>query len=68
MSDASKITLAHAEQLLEEHSWESQGTITIDGEDFDWWTDAKSRVWFYDPRADGENTIKRFESNGLYEV
>lgn len=63
------ITAADAERILEESRGDSQGETTIDGEKFEWWTDGRSCVWFYEPGNDGGNTIKRFETSGeLYEV
>jgi hypothetical protein len=71
MSDPSKIRVRHAELILESSYGESQGTEVIDGEAFEWWTDGRSRVWFYEAGIDasGEDTIKRFEADTtLYEV
>ncbi len=73
MTDASKITQAHAQAIYEDNDDERQGIVVIDGERFAWWTDGKTRVWFYDPDAEqeasGEDTIKRFETDAeVYEV
>jgi hypothetical protein len=61
MADRSKITLAEAEKVWENVSHESQGTVVIDGETFEWWSDVKS-LWFYEPGKDGEDTLVRYEA------
>lgn len=60
--EAYKITEAHANDIYERNETEAQGRVTIDGTDFEWWTDGRSSVWFYGAGKDGEDTIKRFEA------
>lgn len=62
MSDSSKITVAHAEQIHSDLRYaDDQGEISIDGEKFEWWANHEA-VWFYEPGRHGDDTIKRFSS------
>jgi hypothetical protein len=63
MSDASKIRQSDAQAIYDDNDKESQGTVTIRGDAFDWWTDGKKCVWFYQPLSDGEDTVRRFETD-----
>lgn len=69
MMSKEAITSHVAERLLEDANGESQGALVLDGTTYEWWTDGKSCVWFYEPGKDGEDTLKRFENDGcLHEV
>jgi hypothetical protein len=63
MSDASKIQQSDAQAIYDDNDYEAEGTVTVGGEDFDWWTDGKKYVWFYQPLSAGEDTIRRFETH-----
>jgi len=69
MTAAEKITRDIAQQLFDQSISETQSSIIIDGETFEWWTDGRSAIWFYEAGKDGEDTLKRFElETQLYEV
>lgn len=59
--DISNIKIEHAEIVLQRtNCLYEQGSLNIDGENVDWWSDG-SAVWFYEPGKHGEDTIKRYD-------